>query len=165
VHRTLHCARSGAPAARAQIRFPLCVVRWFTRQLLCAVRCAPDRHCRLSGAPITRFKKRPPARAEPEATSSLSALWLLSAPGDPPPPLITGGDRRCCSPVILSRVCSAFLSLVSSPLPYPSLYFQPVKLSPPTSFMKFQFLCNSVNPSAWLSSSMLVVYPCRFLAP
>jgi hypothetical protein len=30
-----------------------CPVRWFTGQLLCAVRCAPDMHCRLSGVPIT----------------------------------------------------------------------------------------------------------------
>jgi hypothetical protein len=62
VHRTLHCAMSGAPAAARKNPFSLCAVRWFTGQLLCAVRCAPDRHCRLSGAPISCFKKRPPAR-------------------------------------------------------------------------------------------------------
>jgi hypothetical protein len=55
VHRTLHCAMSGAPAAARYNSTLLCVVRWFTGQLLCAIRCAPDRHCRLSGAPILGF--------------------------------------------------------------------------------------------------------------
>jgi hypothetical protein len=105
VHRTLHCAMSGAPAAARKVPLFLCAVRWFTGHLLCAVRCAPDRHCRLSGAPITRFKKQPPARAEPEA------LWLFFSPsrpvsvlGDswrPPSPLLSGGLhlRRRPSPV------------------------------------------------------------------
>jgi hypothetical protein len=75
VHRTLHCALSGAPAARAQDPLLLCAVRWFTEQLLCAVRCAPDRHCRLSDAPIIGFLKKIPT-PEPEARHSLSAFSL-----------------------------------------------------------------------------------------
>jgi hypothetical protein len=55
VHQTLHCAMSGASAAARSKSIFLCVVRWFTGQLLCAVWCAPDRHYRLSGAPISGF--------------------------------------------------------------------------------------------------------------
>jgi hypothetical protein len=56
-HQTVRCAPDTA----------LCTVRCSSRArknffFLCAVRCAPDRHCRLSGAPIMHFKKRPPAR-------------------------------------------------------------------------------------------------------
>jgi hypothetical protein len=91
VHRTLHCAMSGAPAAARKIPLFLCAVRWLTGHLLCAVRCAPDRHCGLSGVPISRFKKLPPARAGPEAfffpacARKLSvSRRLLSAPGGSP---------------------------------------------------------------------------------
>jgi hypothetical protein len=67
---------------RAKIQFFLCAVRWFTGQLLCAVRCAPDRHCRLSGAPISRFKKGPPARPSQRLLLFPSQHPLLSVPGD-----------------------------------------------------------------------------------
>jgi hypothetical protein len=71
VHRALHCAMSGAPAAARYKSIFLRAVRWFTGQLLCAVRCAPDRHCILFGAPILGFlKKLFSARAEPRLTSS-----------------------------------------------------------------------------------------------
>jgi hypothetical protein len=79
---------SGAPAAARKIPLFLCAVRWFTGQLLCAVRCAPDRHCRLSGVPISRFKKsasnpsqarglRFPASARVLSTLSVSGASLL----------------------------------------------------------------------------------------
>jgi hypothetical protein len=94
VHQTLHCAMSGAPAAARYKSIFLCAVRWFTGQLLCAVRCAPDRHCRLSGAPISRFKKKASSPTEPEALSSpLTALclclWCLPLPHRRP-----SGDHR-----------------------------------------------------------------------
>jgi hypothetical protein len=82
VHRTLHCALSGAPVARAQIHFLLCGVRWFTEQLLCAVWCALDMHCRLSGAPITRFKKRTSSPRPSQRSPFPSTLWLFLVSGD-----------------------------------------------------------------------------------
>jgi hypothetical protein len=110
VHRTLHCAMSGAPAAAREVPLFLCAVRWFTGHLLCAVRCAPDRHCRLSGVPISRFKKQPPARARPEAIFP----WLrsvFSVLGDSlrtPSPLLSGGlhlrrppSPATCAPPLL----------------------------------------------------------------
>jgi hypothetical protein len=116
VHRTLHCAMSGPPAATRFKSFFLCVVRWLTGQLLCAVRCAPDRHCRLSGAPIFGFKKTfPRPSPRPGFVSSLATvslcLWrhsLLS--GDPS---LTGRDPSVNQCPILPS------SLVR--LPYPSL--------------------------------------------
>ena len=80
-HCTVQCPVHRRP--RADPIF-LCAVRWFTGQLLCAVRCAPDRHCRLSGAPILRFKKkRLQPEAEPEAIRFLPTLWLSALSGDP----------------------------------------------------------------------------------
>jgi hypothetical protein len=136
-HRTVRCAPDTALCtvqcigrARSKSIF-LCAVRWFTGQLLCAVRCAPDRHCRLSGAPISRFKKMPPARAEPEALKFLPSLCLsaLLWRSDPladdhrapastvlrrPPALIPSpsGEQSC----LHSSLFSLF-SLVSSPPP------------------------------------------------
>jgi hypothetical protein len=89
-HCTVQCPVHRQPRTKIQI-------------FLCAVRCAPDRHCRLSGAPISRFKKRPPARrAEPEAHSFPQRprpLFSVS-PGvslSPSPAISTGGHhlRRC----------------------------------------------------------------------
>jgi hypothetical protein len=109
VHRTLHYALSGAPAERAQIPFLLCAVRWFTGQLLCVVRCAPDRHCRLSGAPIMHFKKSFP-RPSPRPGHSIHCAPLvsgsLSAPGD---------QALLCSP--LARISGVVLLLVIPLLP------------------------------------------------
>jgi hypothetical protein len=85
VHRTLHCAMSGAPAAARLNPISLCAVRWFTGQLLCAVRCAPDRHCRLSGVPISRFKKSAPSptgQRPPFSQASARELSALSVSGD-----------------------------------------------------------------------------------
>jgi hypothetical protein len=71
VHRTLHCALSGAPAARTDPLFPMCC------SVVCAVLCAPDVQCRLSSVPITRFKKTASSPSpEPEITFHLSVLWL-----------------------------------------------------------------------------------------
>jgi hypothetical protein len=125
VHRTLHCAMSGAPAATRANPLLLCIVWWFTGQLLCTVRCAPDRHCRLSGAPITRFKKRPPtrARARDLLLSPLSGSSLLS--GDLPSSPATFPHRRSpcsgdlqglCSPPLPSgeQLCLPLLSICFS---------------------------------------------------
>ena len=60
-YRTVQCAPDTALCnvwctGWAHTDLLLCYpVRWFTRQLLCAVRCAPNRQCRLSGVPITGF--------------------------------------------------------------------------------------------------------------
>ena len=130
MHRTLHCALSGAPAAARKISLFLCAVRWFTGQLLCAVRCAPDRHCRLSGVPISRFKKIAPARPS-QGLCLISSPWLrsvFSVPGDsqrspstsnsgglhlrrPPspatcaPPLLPLGEQPTVLPLSLSFLC------------------------------------------------------------
>jgi hypothetical protein len=128
VHRTLHCAMSGAPAAACKIPLFLCAVRWFTGQLLCAVRCAPDRHCRLSGVPISHFKKkRPPARARPEASffsqpsrQPLCSWRFPSPPATTPPPAIsTGGVCPRWAPATSPEL---FPSVSSSPLPSSSLF-------------------------------------------
>jgi hypothetical protein len=117
VHRALHCALSGAPVERAQIPF-----------VLCAVRCAPDRHYRLSCAHNVFLKNLSPP--EPEARQSFSADSLSALAPSPlwrsPLPLgsptaITGsrapvtssslgasGEQPCASPLLflLSPVCS-----------------------------------------------------------
>jgi hypothetical protein len=111
VHRTLHCAMSGAPAAAREVPLFLCAVRWFTGHLLCAVRCAPDSHCRLSGVPISRFKKSPPARPSQGLCLFSSPSRKLSVLGDsqrPPSPLLSGGlhlrrppSPATCAPPLL----------------------------------------------------------------
>jgi hypothetical protein len=84
-HRTVRCALDTALCtvrctgrARAD---PLSAVRvrWFTGQLLCVVRCAPDKHCRLSGAPITCLKKGLQPEPEPETISFSLSLALFSS--------------------------------------------------------------------------------------
>jgi hypothetical protein len=105
-HCTVQCPVHRQP--RTKIQFFLCAVRWFTGQLLCAVRCALDRHCRLSGAPISRFKKRPPARSRARGSYSHRQHPLLSAPGDslspagelPPPAAIVPDWAPATSPVL-----------------------------------------------------------------
>jgi hypothetical protein len=98
-HCTVQCPVHRQP--RAKFLF-LCAVRWITGQLLCAVRCAPDRHCRLSGVPISRFKKRPPARpgqkpsfSQPAPASSLSLAIFQRPPA-------TFSHRRSPSPATIS---------------------------------------------------------------
>jgi hypothetical protein len=107
VHQTLHCALSDAPAARAQDLL-----------FLCAVRCAPDRHCRLSGAPILRFKKRPPARNRARGSHfplcSLALCPLAILPSSPTISSPAAILRRPSAPLLPS-------SLVSSPCFSPSL--------------------------------------------
>jgi hypothetical protein len=129
VHRTLHCAMSGAlAAARSKFIF-LCAVRWFTGQLLCAVRCAPDRHCRLSGAPYSVFRKPFPCPSpRPGSISSLAtaSLGLWRHPLRSGDPSLTGGDLsgdlQCsCFPSLsgehhLLSLSSLSVSAVSSPL-------------------------------------------------
>jgi hypothetical protein len=113
VHRTLHCAMSGAPVAARSNSISLCAVRWFTGQLLCVVRCAPDRHCRLSGALISRFKKRPPARDRARGSLLLPACALsLCAWRFLPSPAISLHRRRSSG-----DLASAPLLSVSSLLP------------------------------------------------
>jgi hypothetical protein len=154
-HYTVHCP---VHRPRAQELLLLCVVRWFTEQLLCAVRCAPDRHCRLSGAPISRFKKR----LQPEPSERLSVfptLWLtaslaISTPspatsphrrppcsGDPVLHLLPSSGEHACSPLHLSSLSlSLFLWSVNS---FPPLV--PISNS----------CVNLVNPSAWLCAPVL----------
>jgi hypothetical protein len=163
MHRTLHYALSGAPAARAQELPFLCVVQWFTRQLLCAVRCAPDRHCRLSGAPISRFKKMPPTRAEPEALCFLPLSGSLPSSGDQ---ALLSGDHllaggRAPVEVLLLGLPSP---LVSSSPPLSLSDSQLCKAYSPLS-AQINFLSNSVNPYGESCSYVSLEYPCRFLAP
>jgi hypothetical protein len=106
---------SGAPAAARSNSIFLCVVRWFTGQLLCAVRCAPDRHYRLSGAPISRFKKGLQPETELEAhlfslpALSLCPLRFLLSP-------VISHHQRPPSPTVLRRPRAPLLpSSVSSP--------------------------------------------------
>jgi hypothetical protein len=116
-HCTVQCPVHRRP--RADPIF-LCAVRWFTGQLLCAVRCAPDRHCRLSGAPILRFKNN---ASSPKPSQRLSVSSPLS--GSLPslavgPPLRQSPHRRRSSgdQVLLSCLISP---LVSTSLQVPSL--------------------------------------------
>jgi hypothetical protein len=78
-HCTVHCP---VHQPRAQEFLFLCAIRWFTGQLLCAVWCAPDIHCRLSGAPIMRFKKRPPAQDRARGSHFPLCSLALFPPGD-----------------------------------------------------------------------------------
>jgi hypothetical protein len=149
VHRTLHCAMSGASAAARYNSFLLCAVRWFTGQLLCAVRCAPDKHYRLSGAPISCFKKRPPARdrARGSLLSVLSdSLHLLPLAGDLPSPAATLQRSCACDP----------RSVSSTPLSSPSIPFSLVlclrgseALLFPPLFAQFQIPVKSSKSKWW----------------
>jgi hypothetical protein len=150
---------------RAKIQFFLCAVRWFTGQLLCAVRCAPDRHCRLSGAPISRFKKGPPARPSQRLLLFPSQHPLLSVPGDSLSP--TGVLR---SPASLRRpgaLRDPFNSGEQSfPLSFPlSSLLSVLKGSVAPHCPSLNFLSNLANPVGGMCSIVSSVYPCRFLAP
>jgi hypothetical protein len=116
-HCTVQCPVHRQP--RAKMLFFLCAVRWFTGQLLCAVRCAPESHCRLSGVPISRFKKTAPSPTGPEASCfPASARALCPAAISPPPAISTGGDHPRWAPATSPVL---FPSVSSSPLPSFSL--------------------------------------------
>jgi hypothetical protein len=112
---------SGAPAAARWNFIFLCAVRWFTGQLLCAVRCAPDRHCRLSGAPILGFLKNllcPSLRP-----GSFLLPWPATAPGFWRSDLSSGELLPAVIPPATLSLRSSLLprSVSCSPLPLSSL--------------------------------------------
>jgi hypothetical protein len=130
----------------------MCTVRctgWRAQIFFFSVRCPmctrqPDRHCRLSGAPIMRFKKWPPARVRARARArdplllSFSGSLILWA--------ITPHRRRSPSPAaVLSWWCFYSASLPLLPwcasLP-PSLSLSAVK-SPPCAWLQLKSLCQS----------------------
>jgi hypothetical protein len=132
-HRTVRCAPDTALCnvwytgwARAD---PLLhsVVRWFIEQLLCVVRCASDKHCRLSGVPITGFfKKIFLARAAlrlffpTRGPLSVCALWCLAiSPSTASPP----ASSSCSGEVLLLLLGLHISHLVSSPTAFPPLCF------------------------------------------
>jgi hypothetical protein len=161
VHRTLHCALSGAPTARAQELLLLCAVRWFTGQLLCTFRCAPDRQCRLSGAPISRFKKIA-SNPKPSQRLSISSLLcgdhpLLFAHRRPPPSVhrrppatalvpSSSGEQPCTSPSLF-----LFVSRTAGILSTLGLKFQ-ILVKFCESQCMFVCLCAPLNPLQVLSS-------------
>jgi hypothetical protein len=90
---------------------------------LCAVRCAPDRHCRLSGAPISRFKKRLPARIRARgslfSSSASCSLFLATHSSRRRRSSATGGHRPRLGSgdlIPLSFPLSVSLPLFSLPL-------------------------------------------------
>jgi hypothetical protein len=151
-------------AARFKSIF-LCAVRWFTGQLLCAVRCAPDRHCRLSGAPISRFKK---IASSPKPSQRLFCSSLLSVSpcspaisplsGDPSHRRLPSGEP---SPVLTP---SPLRWATLAPSPFSLFSIDQWTLFHPLS-AKFKFLWIPVNPSGGMCSHVPIEYPCRFLAP
>jgi hypothetical protein len=149
---------SGAPVAAREVPLFLCAVWWFTGHLLCAVRCAPDSHCRLSGVPISRFKKQPPARARPEASflSWLrSGFSVLGGSQRPPSPLLSGGLhlRRPPSPASSSSpLLGERLSLSPSSVP---LCFGEQCL-PPFQFEHFLQIFVEFCESCWWNA---LLYP------
>jgi hypothetical protein len=173
-HRTVRYAPDTALCTvrctgwRAQISFSLCVVQWFTRQLLCAVRCAPDRQCRLSGALITRFFKKGLPSPEPvHVPSQFLALCLLSLSWRFPLSSLTAiaGGRAPVTPLKL-RPCFS--------LPLVSCFLSPFSLSvssvqcrahPSTLLNPNQTLVHTCESSACLCSIVPLKYPYRFLAP
>jgi hypothetical protein len=156
VHRTLHCATSGAPAAARSNSIFLCAVWWFTEQSLCAIRCAPDRHCRLSGAPISRFKKRPPARARARGQPpSLLSGSLLSLAICSPSPATSPHRRPPCSddPVLLS--CPPLGEQPFLPLSFLPLCSVVQRFSFPPLVPISNSCVNLVNPCAWFCALVL----------
>jgi hypothetical protein len=119
-HCTVQCPVHRQP--RAKNPFFLCAVRWFTGQVLCAVRCAPDRHYRLSGAPISRFKKRPPARDRARGSFRQPSF---SVTGDFSPHQAIHHLRRPLSSTVLRRHRAPLLPPLGEQLwlPLPPLYF------------------------------------------
>jgi hypothetical protein len=146
----------------AQIHFLLCAVWWFTGQLLCVVRYAPDKHYRLSGAPITRFKKASslsPSQRPPLLPLSGSVSQFLAIP-----PLLCDGDRqrRCSGDPLKRRLCSSLVSWLS-PIS-PSVVFLPpvvceqlTPILPPFDFIQIF--------AKFLWSKHLCVYMCIIWTP
>jgi hypothetical protein len=129
VHRTLHYALSDAPVVRTQIHFLLCAVWWFNGQLLCAVRCASDRHYSLSGASITRFKKGPPVRDRARGPLFPLCSLSLNSSSDSPLHLTSVHRLRPCSGDLQCSRSASSLPLVSCFFPLFSLSISsPVKL-------------------------------------
>jgi hypothetical protein len=150
-HRTVRCAPDTALCtvrctgrARAELLF-LCVVRWFTEQLLCAIRCAPDRHYRLSGAPINGFKNPSPARARGRVFSHWPPTSALSVSSDFSPPPASSSPSLARSAPARARPPSPFSGEL---LPYLllSLCFKSGAAPLPPSVAPFQSLSNPVNP-------------------
>jgi hypothetical protein len=135
VHRTLHCAMSGAPAAARAYPIFLCAVWWFTGQLLCSAR--PEASL-LSGSSL------------PQAICSLS--------GDHP------RRRRPRAPLLPSSLVSlpcfpsSVFSLFSSKK---ELY---LNLSPAFDSLS-SILDIPVNPCGGMCFFVSLGYPCRYLAP
>jgi hypothetical protein len=148
VHRTLHCAMSGAPAAAR-----------YKSVFLCAVRCAPDRHCRLSGAPISRFKKRPPARDRARGSLSPPPAVLSVSLATPSPPPAISLHRWPPSPTRLRR---PRVPLLPSSVSRPSL---PQFSSPSVLVSRgshFSLLCKTLNPEKSGESMLWYVYLCVY---
>jgi hypothetical protein len=133
VHQTLHYAMSGAPATARSKSFFLCAVWWFTGQLLCAVRCAPDRHCRLSVRPYSVLKIF--SLPELEARLCFSLALPLSRSLASPPALqrsLSRWRRSSGEPVLSPALFSGETPLV--PYLSLSLFFTRLELS-----LNFQF--------------------------
>jgi hypothetical protein len=109
---TLCLGSPDSPVCTKHVHIPflLCAVRWCTQQLLCAVRCAPDSHCRVSVALITRFKKTASSpRPSQRLFFPLSGSLSLSSSGDPP-----SAHRRPASPAVLRRPVVPLLDILFS---------------------------------------------------
>jgi hypothetical protein len=152
-HFIVHCPVH-RPRAR-QFLFLLCAVRWFTGQLLCVVRCAPDSYCALSGVhrtstvdcpvrPYSVFKKSFPARARGQALflsglcPSLGLWCLLLLSGDPS---LTGGDLSG------DLLCSCFPSFSGEHLPPLSSLSLSISLDSAPLFTLLCQIQNFVNSS------------------
>jgi hypothetical protein len=111
-HRTVRCAPDTALCnvwctgwAHTDLLL-CCPIRWFTGQLLCAVRCAPDKNCRLSGVHMIGFLKNlslPELMPRPLFHPLLS-VCLCS--GQFPCSSLSGSDRRQLAPASISLVCT-----------------------------------------------------------
>jgi hypothetical protein len=148
---------SGAPAAARSNPIFLCVVRWCTGQLLCAVRCAPDRHCKLSGAPILRFKKNTSSPSWARGSQFPPTLWLSALlrrsallSGDH---LLAGG--RAPVVVLLLGLPSPLVSCSRSFPSFSLCFTAQSSLSPPLVWSISNSCVNLVNPSAWLCALVL----------
>jgi hypothetical protein len=143
---------SGAPAAARRIPLFLCAVRWFTGQLLCAVRCAPDRHCGLSGVPVSRFKKTAPSPSRARSLlspASARKLSALSVSGDSlPRRRRTPSHRRPPSPATSSHSSPLLGERLSLPPPSVLLCSRGQSL-PPLPFEFFLQICVKFCESCW----------------
>jgi hypothetical protein len=129
---------------------------------------SPDSYCALSGAPISRFKKKASSPTEPEAPCSPS-LPVSSLPlAIPTPPPAISDHRRPPSPSVLRLPRAPLLpSSVSCPvlLPLGSVSRGSLILPVCINSKFFKFLSNQMNPVGGMCSIVPIMYPCRFLAP